>query len=81
ARQGLDSDTAHRIPKLDHLLGVVLAQKRDYPGAAQYMRSYLTRNPAAGDAEAVKKQLAEIEKVTGAQAVQKPPSEPEQPKP
>ncbi len=81
ARQGLDSDTAHRIPKLDHLLGVVLAQKRDYPGAAQYMRSYLTRNPAAGDAEAVKKQLAEIEIVTGAQAVQKPPSEPEQPKP
>ena len=80
ARQGLDSDSAHRIPKLDHLLGVVLAQKQDYAGAAEHMRNYLTRNPSAGDVELVKKQLAEIEKVTAAQAAKKATSDSEQPK-
>lgn len=70
ARQGLTSDTAHRIPKMDHLLAVLLAQKRDYAGAAEHMRNYLRLNPLASDAELVKKQLAEIEKVTAAQATQ-----------
>ena len=79
ARQGLDSDAAHRIPKLEHLLGVVLAQKQDYPGAVEHMRSYLKRNPGAGDVELVKKQLAEIEKVTAPQAAKKAPAELEQP--
>ncbi|MDQ2944530.1 MAG: tetratricopeptide repeat protein [Acidobacteriota bacterium] len=80
ARQGLDSDSAHHIPKLDHLLGVVLAQKQDYAGAAEHMRNYLTRSPTAGDVELVKKQLAEIEKVTAAQATKKVPADSEQPK-
>jgi tetratricopeptide (TPR) repeat protein len=81
ARQGLESDSAHRIPKLDHLLGVVLAQKQDYAGAAQYMRNYLSRNPNAGDIDLVKKQLAELEKATGAQAASKtPPSDSAPPK-
>jgi tetratricopeptide (TPR) repeat protein len=73
ARQGLTSDTAHRFPKMDHLLGVLLAQKRDYSGAAEHMRNYLRLNPAASDADLVKKQLAEIEKVTEAQATKKDP--------
>ena len=80
ARQGLDSDSGHRIPKLEHLLGIVLAQKQDYPGAVEHMRSYLTRNPGAGDVDLVRKQLAEIEKATATQAAKKSPADPEQPK-
>ena len=81
ARQGLTSDTAHHFPKMDHLLGVLLAQKRDYAGAAEHMRNYLKLNPQASDADLVRKQLAEIEKVTAAQASQKAPEVPQQPKP
>lgn len=80
ARQGLSSDTAHRFPKMDHLLGVLLAQKRDYSGAVEHMRNYLRLNPMASDADLVKKQLAELEKVTAAQAAKKEPEETTPPK-
>jgi tetratricopeptide (TPR) repeat protein len=46
-------DTQHRLPKADHLLGMILAQKRDYPGAAEHMRNYLKFSPQAQDADGV----------------------------
>jgi tetratricopeptide (TPR) repeat protein len=66
AREGLKLDPEHRIPKLEHVLGVILANKQDYPTAAQHMRNYLTHAPQAGDADTVRKQLSEIERMTGA---------------
>ncbi len=65
AREALKLDTNKRIVKLDHVLGVILAQKGDFPAAAQSMRSYLLRAPMAGDADLVKKQLAEVERLSG----------------
>ena len=61
AREGLKMDSQNRIPKLAHVLGVVLAQKQDFSGAADNMKLYLKLVPNAPDADAVKKQLAEVE--------------------
>lgn len=68
AREGLTIDSAHRLPKMNHLLGVILAQKQDFAGAAENMRTYLKLVPTASDADLVKKQLAEVEKFTEPQA-------------
>jgi len=63
AREALKMDAQHRNPKINHLLGVILAQRADYPAAAENMRDYLRFSPDATDADAVKKQLAEVEKL------------------
>ena len=61
AREGIKLDSQNRIPKLAHVLGIVLAQKQDYSGAAENMKLYLKLVPNAPDADAVRKQLAEVE--------------------
>lgn len=61
AREGLKLDSHNRIPKLTHVLGVVLAQKQDFNGAAENMKLYLKLVPNAPDAESVRKQLAQVE--------------------
>jgi tetratricopeptide (TPR) repeat protein len=60
-RDGLKADPQHRFPKMDHVLGVILAQKQDFAGAARHMKNYLQLAPNASDAEVVKSQLAQIE--------------------
>lgn len=66
AREGLKQDELHRLPKLEHVLGVVLAQKNDLNGASEHMKAYLKFAPNARDADFVRNQLAEIEKLRGA---------------
>jgi len=63
AREGLKLDTQHRFPKINQLLGVIMARKGDFPAATGYMKSYLQLAPQASDAELVKKQLVEVEKL------------------
>jgi tetratricopeptide (TPR) repeat protein len=60
AREGLRLDQEHRIPKLEYLLGMVLLQQHNVPGANEHMQKYLglTRNPA--EMQEAQKQLAEI---------------------
>lgn len=65
AREAQKLDSQHRFPKINHLLGIILSEKRDYAGAAEQMRSYLKFAPTAQDAGAVRTQLAEIEKLSG----------------
>jgi tetratricopeptide (TPR) repeat protein len=65
AREALKLDKQHRIPKVNHVLGVILAQKGDFSEAAQQMKSYLQFAPNANDADVVKKQLAEVESMLG----------------
>ena len=60
-RAGLKVDRQHTAPKLERMLGVVLANKQDYAGAAQALRSYLDHSPFADDAEIVRKQLAQLD--------------------
>lgn len=62
-RQGLRLDEEHRIPRMEYLLAVILMQKRDFPQAAEHLRGYLQFAPKAEDAESVRAQLAEIERL------------------
>ena len=65
ARQTQKLDAAHQWPTADRVLGAVLYEKRDYAGAAEQLRNYLTWAPDATDASEVKAQLAELEKLSG----------------
>jgi tetratricopeptide (TPR) repeat protein len=78
AREALKLDTQHRIPKIEHLLGIILANKQDYTGAAEHMKSYLQQVPEASDVDLVKKQLAEIERLLGARTATQPAAPPQQ---
>jgi tetratricopeptide (TPR) repeat protein len=68
AREAVKLDTMHRLPKAQHLLGMILAEKRDYTGAAENLRGYLKFAPGAQDASTVQQQLGEIEKLGGGSA-------------
>jgi regulator of sirC expression with transglutaminase-like and TPR domain len=72
AREALKLDPQHRIPKLEHLLGVILANKADYAGAAAHMKNYIERAPDAADIDTVRKQLVEIEKLLAGRAAAPP---------
>jgi len=61
AREAATRDTQHKIPKINQLLGVILAEKQDYSGAAENIRLYLKFSPDATDADTAKRMLADIE--------------------
>jgi tetratricopeptide (TPR) repeat protein len=60
AREGQAIDKTHRFPKSWHLLGSILAERHDYAGAAEQLRTYLTYAPQAPDAPAVRQQLDQL---------------------
>lgn len=61
AREVERLDTRHEYTKNLHLLGVILAQRQDYNGAAEEFRNYLKLSPNADDAATVRAQLAQVE--------------------
>ena len=67
ARQGVQTDVEHRIPKLEYLLGIILARKHDFQGATEHMRNYVRLAPKAPDVAQVNEQIAKIEKLSSAQ--------------
>ncbi len=73
ARQGLAMDGAHRYSKLHQVLGVILAEKHQYPEAAEHMRIYLRMAPDSADAELVRKQLARVESAINRDSANKNP--------
>jgi len=68
AREGISHDAAHHYATMNHVLGVILAQKQDYAGAAAQLRDYIHFAPNANDIAQVKEQLSEVEKVLGPEA-------------
>jgi Tetratricopeptide repeat len=64
-------DTRHAMPKVSHILGMLLAMRKDYVGAAERFKAYLQFAPTADDAAKVRSQLAEVEKITAASAAPK----------
>lgn len=56
-------DPNHRIPKISHLLGVIMSQKREYNSALANFKAYLAASPNAPDADQVRQQVSELEKI------------------
>jgi tetratricopeptide (TPR) repeat protein len=65
ARKAARLDSQHRLPRLNLLLGTILADKKDYDGACEQLRSYLKIAPKAPDADAVRTRLTDLEKLGG----------------
>ena len=63
AREAVRLDQQRKNPRAGYVLGMVLAQKRDYPAAAAELKNYLQSAPNAPDVAQVKAQLAEIESI------------------
>ncbi|MFN7934620.1 MAG: tetratricopeptide repeat protein [Bryobacteraceae bacterium] len=63
AREGVKSEAGKKIPKIHHVLGIILAQKNDISGAMPHMKNYLATLPADGpETKMVKDQIAQMEK-------------------
>ena len=62
ARAALNLDPHHTNPRSEYLLGLVLAEKKDYAGAITEMSAYVKLAPHAPDVEQVKTQMNEYEK-------------------
>ena len=61
ARKAVELDPTHLVPKVEDLLGTVLAAKGDRQGALEHLKKYLAVSPKAEDARKVKQRIAELE--------------------
>jgi tetratricopeptide (TPR) repeat protein len=66
ARRGLQADSEHRVPQLEHLLGIVLLKKGDYPEAAEHLRLFLTLAAQPAELAEARKQLEETARLAAA---------------
>jgi tetratricopeptide (TPR) repeat protein len=65
AREAVKLDPRHSNPRSGYLLGLVLAEKKDYAGAAAELTAYLKLAPNAPDLAQVRDQLGQLEKLMG----------------
>lgn len=65
ARAAVKLDRRHGNPRSEYLLGLVLAEKKDYAGAAEELAAYLRLAPNAPDLAQAREQLAQFEKLKG----------------
>jgi tetratricopeptide (TPR) repeat protein len=63
AREAVKLDPKHANPRAAYLLGLILAERKDYAGAATELTMYIQLAPDAPDIKQVKEQLAQIEKL------------------
>lgn len=68
AESGINIDAKHQVPKLEYILGIVLAQKHDYPNALVHVRNYIRLVPNAPDIQLAQQQASELEKASGGTA-------------
>jgi tetratricopeptide (TPR) repeat protein len=55
-------DDKRKVPRINYLYGLILAQRHDYKGAVENLRLYLQASPSASDADAIQKEVVELEK-------------------
>jgi tetratricopeptide (TPR) repeat protein len=68
-RQAVKLDTQHHFPQSSFLLGVILANRREYADAQEQFRTYLKLAPTASDAPTARLQLERLEKVSSPDAL------------
>jgi tetratricopeptide (TPR) repeat protein len=61
ARAALKVDAAHRNPRANQLLGLILINKHDYTAASEALRTYMQLSPDARDLDQVKAQLLQLD--------------------
>ena len=66
ALKALSMDPLHTQPNIEQLLAVILADKGDYAGALQHLRSCLAYLPTGKNTDIVKQQIAQLEKMVPA---------------
>jgi lipoprotein NlpI len=64
ARQGMKVDEQHQMPRLELLLGIVLAQERNYTEATTHIQNYLKVATQPSEIAEAQKQLAEITRLS-----------------
>lgn len=64
AQKAIDADHSHRIPQAHLLLAQIYGAQNDLYGVSVQLRAYLKDVPSAPDAEAVRKNLADLEAQT-----------------
>ncbi len=62
AREAAKLDTKGQNPRIDQVLGVILAQKNDIKGAKESFAAYLKKDPLAPDAEQIRQQIARLDR-------------------
>ena len=63
ARDASKLDPKGQMPRIDQVLGVILAQKNDIKGAKESFANYLKKDPESPDAKQVRLQLAKLDEV------------------
>lgn len=66
AKDLIGMDTRRQFVSAEHVLGLILANKQDYPSAATHLRKYIEIAPPGSEVDYAKKQLAELEKTLAA---------------
>ena len=66
ARHAATLDPQHRNPRINHLLGVILVQTREYAEATENLKLYLKLTPNAPETAAINQMLDEIGKASEA---------------
>ncbi len=60
--RGIRLDSAHQLPQLEYLYGLILARKQDYQSAVEHISLYLKLSPQAADAKDAQRTLEEFQK-------------------
>jgi tetratricopeptide (TPR) repeat protein len=68
AVEASNRDSQHRFPKIEHLLGIIRAQKGDLAAAAEHLKTYLQLSPKASDAGEARSELEQVEKLAASRA-------------
>src|SRR5271165_3704686 len=63
AKKSLAMDPQHLAPNTEQLLAVILASKGEYAAALDHLRNCLTYTPKGPNADLMKQQIAQLEKV------------------
>jgi Tfp pilus assembly protein PilF len=64
-RAGLNADPHGTVPRLNHLMGTLLMERKAYAEALPYLKAYLQDQPTSNDAEAVKGAITYAERMAG----------------
>lgn len=67
ATRGLRLDSAHKLPRLEYLYGMILARRGDYNSAIDHLQAYLRLSPHATDSQDAQSKLAELQKLAASQ--------------